>query len=373
MQFRNIIGQDQIQQDLIRIARSNRVHHTQLFLGKPGAGALPFVVAYTQYLLCEQASENDSCGECNQCRKMQQLVHPDVHVTIPTVTRKKDEKPISDDFISEFRKFFLSQPYGSETDWLNYIDAGTKQGNITARECLEIIKTARYKKLEGKYKVNIIWMAEELAKEGNRLLKILEEPPEDTLFFLVAEDEDLILNTILSRSQITRLKRISSKMIEHYLIDQKEISDEKAKQISIIVDGDINKAIELATHKVKGQPNLLVKWLECIIRNQPKLVDFVEELSKQSKENLKNLLYHGTELFRETLILQESELFGHLPEQEQKVAIWLGKKLNLHQIHQLAEIFDEAIYAIERNVNTKILLMSISLEVDDIISQREVV
>lgn len=369
MQFRNIIGQERIKKEVIQFIEKERIHPTQLFLSKTGTGVLPFALAYAQYLLCESPTGQDSCGECSQCRKMSQLIHPDVHFTIPTIPKKAGDKPISDEYASEFRTFVQQQPYGELKDWLNFIKAGNKQGNITARECAEIIKKAKYRTVEGKYKIYIIWMAEALAKEGNRLLKILEEPPKDTVFLLLAENEELILNTILSRCQITRLQSIQNNKLAEHLAKNAHIDNEQAKRIAIIANGNINLGLKLAEND-ENEESILAKWLQIIVKNPAGIMQFTEALSTESKENLKNLMHHGAQFCRETVILQDTDLGSSLPEQEKKIAQWLSKKLGLEQIAQLSNLFEKANYAIERNANLKLLLMNLSLEIGSIITQR---
>lgn len=374
MQFSNIVGQEKIQKDLIRIISNNRVHHTQLFLGKRGGGTLPFVIAYAQYLLCESPSETDSCGVCSQCKKMEKLIHPDVSFTVQTVPRNSSHRtPISSDYSSEFREFIQKNyAYGDVTDWLQFIHAENKQGNITARECGEIIKKAKFQTLEGKYTISIIWMAEALAKEGNRLLKLLEEPPENHLFLLIAEDEDLILNTILSRCQINRMGLVTIDSTKEFLVNKFNLLEDRATQIALVANGNVGLAIKMAQKAPEDgeQENLLMSWLECVLKYKARLYSFTEYLGSKSKEEIKNLFLHGLQLLREAIVLRESQLGGQMTDREQKIAIWLGNKLTLHQIHSLSTIFSEAIYAVERNANVKMLLMSMSIQMDEIIMQR---
>lgn len=371
MQFNDVIGQDRLQKKLVQIAENNRVHHTQLFLGKRGGGTLPFVIAYAQFLLCENRQANDSCGQCSQCVKMQKLIHPDVHFTMPTVVVEKTP-PIADDFIKEFRDFINQNTYGDAKAWQEFI-ATKKKLNITAAECSELIKTARYKPVEGRFRINIIWMTEFLAKEGNRLLKLLEEPPESTIFLLIAENEERILNTILSRSQIHRLHRLQDSEVVNYLINTKELTEQQANYIALLADGNVNKANELANEvDVEEEANVLSTWLQCIIKDKINLVNFVESLCKLSKEEQKNVLMSGTQLCREAVLLTNSKLPGRLPAAEQKIARWLGKKVTLQQTHQLLTCFEDAHYAIDSNAYSQVVFMNASLTIGGIIEQREV-
>ena len=202
MQFKQIVGQDAIKQRLITSVKENRVSHAQLFLGPGGSGSLPLAVAYAQYLSCENKLEEDSCGECSSCRKYQKLMHPDLHFSYPFFAKHKEDTAIT--FIEQWREAFTTNPYLSLDTWRDYLDAENKQANINIAECHQIIKKLSFKPFESAYKILILWLPEYLDKEGNALLKIIEEPQPNTLFILVAQNQDQILNTILSRTQIGR-------------------------------------------------------------------------------------------------------------------------------------------------------------------------
>ncbi|RYG32385.1 MAG: hypothetical protein EOO01_34325 [Chitinophagaceae bacterium] len=229
MQFSDVIGQNEVKNQLVQMVTENRLSHALLFLGKEGAGALPLARAFAQYINCEKAnppeSQNtaavslfgeeepameivplkDSCGNCASCMKSAAMVHPDIHYSYP-VYRKVSSKPaLSADFAKEWRKFTIENPYTNEYEWLQYINAENKQGNISREETSEIIRYLNLKSFESEYKILIVWMAEELGTTGNHLLKLIEEPPKNTLFIFVAENEGMILPTILSRTQLIKI------------------------------------------------------------------------------------------------------------------------------------------------------------------------
>lgn len=370
MQFSECIGQKAISKRFIQFVNTNRIHHAHLLVGQAGGSGLAFALAFAQYLNCTNKQDNDSCGQCNSCLKNSKFIHPDVSYTFPTVKEKNAKRPpISKDYLVEFRSFIAETPFGEEKDWLASIDSGNRQGNITALECLEIIKSIKLKRVEGEYRIIIIWKAEQLAKEGNRLLKIIEEPPKNTIFILVAEEEEKILNTILSRCQITRLSPIGQQSSVDYLT-KKGISIEKATQASLLADGNLNKAFEIAQEK-SGNETILPQWFSCIIKDKANIQSFTDQMSQLSKEGIKNILLHGSQMCREALILQETDLESKLPKSQEKIARWLGSRLDVHSIHQLSEVFEKAHYGIERNANVKLLLMSSSLKIDEIVMQGE--
>jgi len=193
MSFSQVIGQTQAKQSLIELVQFNRLSHALLFLGHEGSGALPMALAFAQYVVCERTNGNseDACGICPSCIKASQLVHPDIHFSYPVIPRKPGDKPVSADYSSEWREFIAQYPYGNAYDWLQFIGAENKQGNITSQECNDIIHKLSLKSFESGYKILLMWMPEYLGNEGNKLLKLIEEPPAKTLFLLVAENDSL--------------------------------------------------------------------------------------------------------------------------------------------------------------------------------------
>jgi len=370
MQFKDIPGHESLKQKLAKSVVERRIHHTQLFLENPGSPGLSLALAYAQHANCENPSPTDSCAQCNACLKAQKLIHPDIHFTYPTVTRKSGEKPISADYIKEWREAILTNPYLELIDWMRHINAETKQGNITVRECREIIKNFNLKTIEAKYKIQIIWMPEALGKEGNTLLKLLEEPPKNSLFLLIANNEERILNTILSRTQILRIPSFQDEAISKYLEEEFQLPSEKAKSLSLLADGNLNRALALASDNTAETGELLKQWFGFITRDRSGLSKFVDKLAGSGKENLKNLMLQGSHLCRESLILQTTNLPGRLPTEEHKIAVWLAKNINFTAINAMASFFEDAIYHFERNANSKLQLMDISLKIQDVLAQR---
>src|SRR3569833_1115225 len=218
MQFKHIIGQVAIKHRLIITVKENRVSHAQLFLGPEGSGSLALAVAYAQYLSSEDKQVDDSCGGCSSCRKYQKLAHPDLHFSYPFLAIDKNDTALT--FIEQWREALLANPYLSLDTWRGYLDAENKQANINIAECHQIIKKLSFKPFDSIYKVLILWLPEYLEKEGNSLLKIIEEPQPNTLFLLVAQSQDQILNTILSRTQLIKIPALSYEEIKGTLIAQ---------------------------------------------------------------------------------------------------------------------------------------------------------
>src|SRR5580698_5316574 len=246
MQFTRVIGQDQVRENLIEMVRQNRLSHALLFLGHEGSGALPMALAFAQYVVCEKRDGNtpDACGVCAACVKASRMVHPDIHFSYPVIPRKAGDKPVSSDYSAEWREFVKQYPYGNSYDWLQFIGAENKQGNITAQECNDIIHKLSLKSFESGYKMLVMWMPEYLGNEGNKLLKLIEEPPADTLFLLVAENESLILQTILSRTQLVKMPLPETVEIEQALIERSGLEQTQARQIAVLCEGNYHEALQ---------------------------------------------------------------------------------------------------------------------------------
>ena len=209
MQFAEVVGQRSVVDSLLRMVSSERIPHALLFLGPEGCGKLTLALALARYLLCERPSAGDCCNECSACLKTGKWIHPDLHFSIPTV----GPKATSEAFLTHWRQALAENPYQNVNQWLQRIGAENKQGNITKEECVNIVRKLSLKTVEGRYKILIMWLPEYLGKEGNRLLKLIEEPPADTFFFLVAERQELILNTILSRCQLVHVQPLPDELV----------------------------------------------------------------------------------------------------------------------------------------------------------------
>ena len=239
----------------------------------------------------------DSCGVCPACTKANQLMHPDIHFVFPVITKKDGSKQLCSDLIKDWREFVSLQPYGNSFDWLQYIGAENKQGNITAEECNEINKKISLKSFESGYKVLILWMPEYLGNSGNKLLKLIEEPPPNTLFILVAENEDLILPTILSRTQLVKIPALKRVDLEAALELRASVSVEVASQIAAIAEGNYREALHLVQHADDDWQAVLREWLNMIVKkNHVAQIKWIEDMAKQGREKQKQFLQYFTHL-----------------------------------------------------------------------------
>lgn len=365
MLFSELIGQESVKALLRQTASGGRMPHALLFLGPRGSGKLALAMALAQYLLCENPSAEDACGQCSQCNKASKLIHPDLHFSYPTI----GPKAISDNFIANWRQAAGENPYLDVNHWLQSIGAENRQGNITKEECVNIIRKLSLKTFENIYKILIIWLPEFLGKEGNRLLKIIEEPPENTVFILVAEDQDLILNTILSRCQIVNIKALSDEDVAAGLQRQKGLKREEALAVAYLANGNYNEALMLAGHTDNNDARLFLEWMRHCYRGSPvDMVNWVETFATLGRENQKHFLRYALHFLREFTLLKASggRVHARLQEKELQTAQNMVNVLELGQVEQLAKLFSDCSYAVERNANPKVLFLDASIQMHKI-------
>jgi DNA polymerase-3 subunit delta' len=362
MQFKQIVGQAAIKQRLINSVKENRVSHAQLFLGPEGSGGLALAVAYAQYLSCLDKQVDDSCGECSSCRKYQKLMHPDLHFSYPFFAKHKDDTALT--FIEQWREAFTASPYLSLDIWRDYLDAENKQANINIAECHQIIKKLSFKPFESDYKILILWLPEYLDKEGNALLKIIEEPQPNTLFLLVAQNQDQILNTILSRTQLIKIPALGYEDIKQYLITHQQQTESAAAEIAYLANGNLTEALVMIQQDNKSYHTLFVQWLRlCFANKGIEIVSFVDQLAKMGRENQKNFLRYGISFIRECclLIAGAGELV-HLPAAELETAQKMTAVMTVSMNQAIITELEKAHYHVERNANPKILFLDVSLQ-----------
>ena len=399
MKFSEIIGQNETKKQLVELVQHNRLSHALLFLGKEGNGSLQLAIALAQHLTCEIANPkkqipgsstalfgedshlpltphlpNDSCGVCPSCIKAKQLIHPDIHFSYPVVTKKSGSPPISTDYISEWREFIKNYPYGNLYDWLQFIGAENKQGNITAQECNDIIRTLNLKSFESEYKILILWMPEYLGNEGNKLLKLIEEPPPNTLFVLVAENESLILPTIVSRCQLIKIPLPVPNAIEQALIQRAGATPETASQIAGIAEGNYREALQLLQHTEEDWMSLLSDWLKFTIRKMlPEQVKWILDISELGREKQKQLLLYFNHLLEQSIRLKVIGDRIALPAKEKDFAQRLNKIASVSQQQVIIEELDKAVYYIERNANGKMLFHALTIKMYHIIQDKALI
>ena len=355
--------------------QGNRLSHALLLLGPEGSGALPLALAFAQYVVCENPKDGDACGVCASCVKAGKLIHPDIHYAYPVIPKKAGDKPVSTDYGVEWREFVAQHPYGNAYDWLQFIGAENKQGNITAQECNDIIHKLSLKSFESGYKILIMWMPEYLGNEGNKLLKLIEEPPANTLFLLVAENESLILQTILSRTQLVKVPLPEEGDIERALMERAELPAGQARQIAVLCEGNYHEALQLIRHADDDWQGVLREWLNAILKTGPVAqVRWIEEISKSGRERQKQFLRYFNHLLEQAIRLRFMEGGGvSIPEAEKDFALRLNKIANVGQQKAIIEELDRAAYYIERNAHAKMLFHALTIKLYHILAENRVV
>ncbi len=397
MRFAEVIGQQETKHHLVQMVQQNRLSHALLFLTKEGAGGLPLALAFAQYVTCEkvqrknsaeaapslfgfdepaveQPALDDACGECSSCLKAKAHIHPDIHYAYPVIPRKSGDKPKSTDYITEWREFAGSYPYGNVFDWLQFIGAENKQGNITSDECGDILRKLSLKSFESEVKVLVMWMPEYLGNEGNKLLKLIEEPPQNTLFILVAESEEKMLQTILSRCQLVKIPALEPGDITQRLISRSNLEPEKAARVAMLAGGNFREALQLLQHADEDWQSLLGDWLNAILRKGPAVqVKWIEDMAKLGREKQKQFLQYFNHMLRQGIMLRVLGDRSVMSDEDRVFAARLNKVASVSQQEAIIQELDNATYYIERNANPKMLFHALTIKLLHIITNKTLI
>lgn len=397
MRFAEVINQDAVKKHLREMISENRLSHALFFLARDGAGGLPLARAFAQYIVCEKsnpaaaksagpslfddepesATPEDSCGVCPACIKASQLVHPDIHYTFPVIPNKPNTPPVSADFITPFRTWAVENPYSNSYEWLQYIAAENKQGNITAKECEVILHNMSLKSFESTYKIQIIWMPEALGKEGNKLLKVIEEPPPNTVFILVAENDELVLPTILSRVQLIKIPALTTDDITSALISRESVPEETARKIAGMSDGSYLEALQILQHQGDDWDALLKEWMNSIVRTGPVAqLKIIDEIARIGREKQKQLLRYFIQILQHALhisILGSQRVADKESENVHEFAEKLQRFLNTQQLEAIVHELDKSSYYIERNAHAKVTFHALTIKLYHIISDKSLI
>ncbi len=369
MTFKDVIGQQPAKEGLLTMWRNNVLPHALLITGREGTGGLSLALALAQFLFCENKTESDSCGKCAGCSKVSRLEHADLHLSFPTIPPKPGTKAQSKYFIQEFREFVNQSPYGTTYDWLQHINAENKQGNITAEECREIIDTLNLRSYEGGRKVHIMWRPEYLGKEGNILLKLIEEPPADTVLIFVAENPEDILTTIKSRTQEVKLPPISAAEIAEALTVRSIADPRTAAQVANMAMGSYTEALRLSRDMENDLfPEVRQLFNNLFTNNGLGLAKFAEDWSKSGREQQKNFLTYLIQLLENTVrIRYNPHSTLSLPEAEdQFVRKLAATKISFEGFNLMTSSISDTIFYIERNAHSKTQLHALAIRLHHI-------
>ena len=369
MRFSTIIGHNNIKERLIGSINDNHIAHAQLFFGQEGCANLELALAFLTYLNCENRSETDSCGTCASCTKMDKIIHPDLHFIFPNVATKIITKdPESKNFIPEWREIIRTKPYFNFADWMKFLDVENKQGIINVRDGRSIFKTVSLKSFEAKYKSVIIWLPEYMNQQcANSILKILEEPPEKTLFLLISYDFEKLLPTILSRTQQLYVPAFSDEEVKEYI--EKNVADvQNIDQVVRLAEGNMNLALKLSSYQDNNLFSFFTNWLRvCYQRKPSEIFNMAEEFHALGREGQKNLFIYGLKLMRNVLLKNvELDSMMKLNTTEQDFIEKITKLLDIDKLNDINEILNTLHYYISRNANPRIVFTNQSIKIGNL-------
>ncbi len=375
MRFADVIGHDDLKKRLIQSVQESRVPHAQLFLGPEGSGKLPLALAYAQYINCTNRSETDSCGECPSCKKFMTLTHPDLHFVFPTATNKTvKQDPQSDLFITEWREYLTEcQGYADLSDWFNKLDIENKQGIINVRDAATIMRKLSFKAYESEYKIAIIWMAEKLnMQSANKLLKLIEEPPEKTMFILIAEHQEELLTTIRSRCVMLKVNKLGHQETQQALMDNLGCTEQEAYDAAALSNGNwiLAKHYAQDIEEEKLYAETFQKWMRYCFRGAvSELIDLVaNDIKPLGREKQKEFLEYGLNIFHNSLLFNNNMSDDvMLPADEKSFTKNFAPFINSKNAAKICELFEESINQIERNANASIVFLDDSFKMSKLL------
>ena len=378
MLFSEIVGHDDLKKRLIQSVNENRVAHAQLFVGTEGSGKMALAIAYAQYINCQNRTESASCGVCPSCKKYMSLSHPDLHFIFPTATNKSVKKdPESDLFLAEWREYFSDcQGYVNLSEWFDKLDIENKQGIINVRDASTVIRKLSFKSYESEYKVVILWMPEKLnVFSANKLLKLIEEPPEKTLFLLVAENQEEVLSTIRSRCVLVKVPRLDTAVIKDALVEKCGCSEQLALDAATMSNGSwpLAKRFSNDIDNEMLYADTFRKWMRyCFKGAVPELIDFVaNEIKGLGREKQKALLEYGLNIFHCSLLINNNISSAvMLTSAEKTFAQNFAPYINMKNVTQICALFEESINQIVRNANAQLVFMDDSLKMSKLLRLR---
>jgi DNA polymerase-3 subunit delta' len=378
MEFSAILGHEHLKNHLIKSTDNGRISHAQLFVGEEGSGVLPMAIAYAQYILCSTSNDKESCA-----LKCSKLIHPDLHFAFPVATNDQvKSKPVSHNFLEEWRQFITTNPYGNLFEWLQTIGIENKQGQIGVDEAEEIVKSLALKSYEGGYKIMIIWMAEKMnTSAANKLLKLIEEPPSKTIFLLVTENDEEIISTIKSRCQILQFPVLSEANIVKGLVENEGTDLPIAENIAQQADGNYNKALHLLHNDNADEQfeQWFIVWVRAAFKAKgnaaiiQELIEWSDIISKSGRETQKRFLNYCLQFFRQAMLLNynAAELVFLTPKSPGFSLENFAPYVHSNNILEINNELNQAIYHIERNGNAKIILLDLSIKLTRLLHSKE--
>jgi DNA polymerase-3 subunit delta' len=368
MRFEEIAGHENLKESIVNSIQGGRISHAQLFHGPEGNGAILMAIAYAQYLSCENKTDTDSCGSCSSCKQFRSFNYPDLHFVYPVAkTQKSNDKPTSIQFIEEWRDLVHQEGYFGLFRWLECLGIENKQAQISVHESADILKHLSLKSYSGGYTFMIIWMPERMnGSAANKLLKAIEEPPEKTVFLLVSENVETIIQTITSRCQKILVPKYNSQTIEQYLTDNEEVDPSQARVIAKLADGNLADALNRSKRAdaYKHYAIQFSSWVRaCFKADTHQILNWVDEVSKLEREKLKDFLHFCSSTVKDSFNLNylqdqvSNTTFSEIKFELEKFAPFV----HIKNTPDILSLLDAATYDIGRNGNPKVILTDVSL------------
>jgi DNA polymerase-3 subunit delta' len=376
MLLKDVIGQQKIKKQLIKTVEEGRISHCQLFLGPEGSGTMALAISYAQYICCTNKHNGDSCNVCPSCTKYQKLIHPDLHFVFPVNTTKSiTDKPVSDDFISKWRESITENPYLNLNQWYDIIGIENKQGLINIYESEAIMHKLNLKSFESDYKIMVIWHPEKFhSAAANKLLKLIEEPYEKTIFLMVSDSTDQIIPTILSRAQIVKIPKIENNEMAVFIKEKYKLADKKIEEIITLSDGNFCKALEIINNREEYENNL-EKFIElmrlCYGKKIPGILEWINDMAGTGRERQKSFLDYSLSIIRKNLLLSLNKAeIAYLTEKESDFSRKFHTFINDSNASQIAGEINKAYTDIERNAYSRIVFLDLSFKLIKLIRKQ---
>jgi DNA polymerase-3 subunit delta' len=367
MLFKEIIGQESIKNQLIKTVKDNRIAHSQLFIGPEGSGKLALAIAYAQYINCENKQDGDSCGTCKSCKKYNKLIHPDLHFVFPVKKASESKPENSDNYIKEWRNALLENPYINPRTWYHKLELENKQGIIPTNESNRVINKLYFKSFESEYKTMIIWLPERMhSNAANKLLKLIEEPPPKTIFLMVSENSDMLLPTILSRTQKIRVPKIDEESMFNVITDHFGMESKKAQEIVRLANGNYLNALHFIQTSEEEKENFrrFVSLMRlCYARKMVDILEWVDENASLGRENLKMFLQYSARMTRENFMLNlEMKNIVYLTEEEKTFSDKFSDFIHTDNAKRIYNEFNKAYRDLQMNAHIKTILLDLSIQ-----------
>ncbi len=365
--FKDVIGQEALKEKLRREVDEGHIPHAQLFCGPSGVGKLALALAYARYLCCTNRSDGEACGHCQSCKQWDQLMHPDVHFMFPIVSSEKKKKTICADYLTEWRELLTNSPYFSYNQWLEAIDAENSQALIYGKESDEITKTLSLKPVQGDFKITIIWLPEKMNETcANKMLKLLEEPPERTIFLLCSEEPERMLSTILSRAQRINLPRLTEIEIAKALQNKYGIEPRDSENLAHLANGSFVKALD-QIHLNEDNDRYLELFISLMrlayARRIREMKAWSEEVASLGREKQKELLTYCQRMIRESFMANfHQKQMSYMNLEEQNFTSRFAPFVNEGNAMGIMQELSEAQIHIEQNVNAKMVFFDLALK-----------